>query len=68
MIELTIKDSGIGLPEDFSLDQPHSFGLQIAQNLICKQLGGTITMTSEHGTQTLISFTEPERLQRITMV
>ncbi|WP_051305924.1 PAS domain-containing sensor histidine kinase [Desulfogranum mediterraneum] len=65
MIQLRIQDDGIGLPENFSLEESSSFGLKITRNLISKQLGGTITTKNNRGAETRISFREPERPPRI---
>ena len=56
MIELHLKDSGVGVPADFILEQSASFGLQMAKNLVTKQLGGTMTIEKNHGTENNHSF------------
>ncbi len=65
VIQLRVKDTGIGIPESFDIEKSSSFGLQITKNLIRKQLHGTITMRPDNGTETEIRFAEPERIQRI---
>ena len=67
MIELHLKDSGVGVPADFILEQSASFGLQMAKNLVTKQLGGTMTIEKNHGTEITIRFIEPERHRRIDL-
>lgn len=65
VIQLRVKDTGIGISASFDFEKNSSFGLQITKNLIRKQLHGTITMRQDNGTETEIRFTEPERIQRI---
>ena len=67
VIQLRVKDTGIGIPESFDFEKNNSFGLQITKNLIRKQLHGTITMRQDNGTETEICFTEPERIQRMLL-
>ncbi len=67
MIELHIKDSGVGVPAHFILEKSTSFGLQMAQNLIIKQLGGSMSVQTNQGTEITICFVEPERRQRINL-
>ena len=47
---VAVHDNGVGLPEGFDLDRSRSLGLAIVRDLVRTQLGGTITMTSDHGT------------------
>ncbi len=46
---IEIKDNGVGLDREFSLENPTTFGWLMITNLM-KQLEGTITVTSEGGT------------------
>lgn len=46
---LTIRDDGIGLPVNFSLEKCTTMGLQIVQ-ILGKQLEGTIVLTNDLGT------------------
>ncbi len=66
-IQVHISDNGKGLPESFQLETNSSFGLQITRNLILKQLNGTISMQRNNGTETIISFVEPDRLERVPL-
>lgn len=52
---LSVKDSGIGLPKDFSPDKAQTMGWQIIL-LLCKQLEGSVTFSSEGGTSVVIDF------------
>lgn len=56
---LTVKDSGIGLPEGFDYMQANTLGLQIV-NVLIKQLGGTMQIRSDGGTEAVITFTTKE--------
>ncbi len=49
-LEVCVRDDGVGLPDDFSLDSP-SLGLTIVRTLVTTELGGTITMTTDGGTR-----------------
>ena len=44
-----VRDNGVGLRDDFSLDQP-SLGLTIVRTLITHELAGKLTMSTEGGT------------------
>jgi two-component system, sensor histidine kinase PdtaS len=47
---VTVRDNGVGLPPNFSIDDTSSLGLSIVRSLVRTQLGGTITMHSNGGT------------------
>jgi two-component sensor histidine kinase len=42
-LRLSIVDDGVGLPDDFSLEQAASLGLSIVSTLV-GELGGSITL------------------------
>lgn len=50
-LEVTVRDTGRGLPPEFSPDRAGSFGLSIARLLVTTQLGGSITFASDSGTR-----------------
>ncbi len=52
---LTVCDNGIGLPADVDLLQSKTLGLQLVANLT-KQLGGTISLSTDEGTSVVASF------------
>ncbi len=52
---LTVKDNGIGLPQDFSPDEAQTMGWQIIV-LLCKQLEGKLRYSSGQGTTVVIEF------------
>ncbi|HII92291.1 MAG TPA: PAS domain S-box protein [Methanosarcina sp.] len=55
---LTISDNGIGIPEDFNLEDSNSLGLQLVETLV-DQLGGEIELKRNSGTEFFIRFTVP---------
>ena len=52
---LSVADSGIGLPRDIDFAAPSSLGLQIVRDLV-DQLGGTLSVRREGGTEVAIDF------------
>lgn len=57
-IETTVKDNGIGLPADFSLQETKSLGLQIVR-MLTEQLGGEVEFSSSPGVGTSFTVTVP---------
>src|SRR5205807_9257152 len=45
-----VHDNGVGLPEDFSLDDSESLGLTIVRALVTTELAGKMTMDNDGGT------------------
>jgi two-component sensor histidine kinase len=62
--ELIIKDNGIGLPDQFDIDNNKSLGL-ILVNSLTEQIDGEITINRNHGTEFKIRFKELEYRERI---
>lgn len=58
---LAVADDGIGLPEDLDHRNTPTLGLQLVATL-AEQLGGTIELSRENGTQFTITFKD-QRLQ-----
>jgi two-component system, sensor histidine kinase PdtaS len=54
-LRIQVRDDGVGLPAGFNIDTTTSLGLSIVRDLVLSQLGGTISMTSNHGTVVDIS-------------
>ncbi len=52
---LCVSDNGVGLPEDFDLQNTNSFGLQLVMTLT-EQLHGTIDIQKKEGTTYKITF------------
>ncbi|HEY9608218.1 PAS domain S-box protein [Allocoleopsis sp.] len=55
---LTIRDNGIGLPQDFDFRNTSSLGLQLMCRL-AKQIGGSLQHNRSQGTEFKIVFTKP---------
>jgi PAS domain S-box-containing protein len=55
--ELTVADDGIGLPEDFDLDNGKSLGLQLVNAMVSK-IHGSVMVDGSNGTRTKIIFRE----------
>ncbi|MGO9015353.1 MAG: sensor histidine kinase [Dissulfurispiraceae bacterium] len=52
---LAIKDNGIGLPEGFDYKEAGTLGLQLV-NILTDQLGGTLEIKSDKGTEAVVMF------------
>jgi two-component sensor histidine kinase len=53
--EITVKDNGIGLPEDFTPEETESFGWHLITAL-CEQLNGKLQISGTDGTSVSIRF------------
>lgn len=54
---LIVRDTGVGLPENFSLDQTSSLGLRIVQTIVQQDLRGHFELTDMgDGTAAIVSF------------
>ena len=53
---ITVRDDGVGLPEEFTLDGGQGLGLEIVKTLVTKELRGTLTLESDCGTAAIIRF------------
>jgi len=53
--ELTVKDDGVGIPEDVDLEDPKSLGLELV-NTFVEQLKGQIEIVRHAGTEVRIRF------------
>ncbi|MBI5680031.1 MAG: sensor histidine kinase [Methanobacterium sp.] len=61
---LKITDNGIGLADDFNVENPESFGLQLVV-LLVNQLRGSIELKNEKETEFLIKFEELKYKERV---
>ncbi len=52
---LVVRDNGVGLPVDFSIETAHSLGLRIV-HLLTRQLRGTLHVARDGGTAVTITF------------
>ncbi len=56
MIELTLRDNGVGLPEGAEDTEDRTLGLELVHSLVQDQLGGTLHIARENGTIFTIRF------------
>ncbi len=56
LVRITVRDDGIGLPEDIDIGKTTSLGLKLVRTLVQHQLKGTLTMHSHPGTETILEF------------
>ncbi|HDQ00438.1 MAG TPA: PAS domain S-box protein [bacterium] len=59
-IELTVADSGVGLPMDFDIEKTDSMGLQLV-NLLINQIEGSLSVSTKKGTTFRIRFSKGGR-------
>ena len=52
---LIVKDTGVGLPQDFDLKKTHTLGLQLV-NSLSRQLKGTMELHNNDGTEFRLAF------------
>jgi PAS domain S-box-containing protein len=65
-ILLTISDNGIGLPQNFQIDEAETLGMQLMQALT-SQLDGKLEVYNDNGTRFEIEFMYPKILQEKTV-
>lgn len=58
--KLLISDNGIGLPDDFDVENMESLGLQLVYTLV-EQIDGKIDLDTTNGTKYTITFTEDKQ-------
>ena len=56
-LELTVKDNGIGLPEDLVIEKHKTFGLMLV-SVLTEQLFGTVHIEKSNGTCVRVKFQE----------
>ncbi|SKA69137.1 PAS domain S-box protein [Desulfobaculum bizertense] len=55
-VQLRVKDNGPGLPENFDYEHAKSLGLKLMRNIVTLQLGGSLEMRSNNGTEITVTF------------
>ncbi len=55
-IRITIRDNGVGLPDNFDISNTNSLGLKLIRTLVQHQLKGSFALTSQKGTKISIDF------------
>jgi two-component sensor histidine kinase len=57
---LSVSDNGVGIPEDFEIEDLDSLGLQLVVSLV-DQLNGELELKRINGTEFIIRFTVTEK-------
>ncbi len=55
-VELSVKDNGVGLPENFGAKKAESLGMKIVTMLAEDQIGGTLDIVRKKGTEFVVRF------------
>ncbi|MER3455615.1 MAG: hypothetical protein C4303_09275 [candidate division GAL15 bacterium] len=55
-----VRDDGVGLPADFSVERDGHLGLRIVQDLVSRELRGTFALRCEAGTVAEVRFRPPQ--------
>jgi PAS domain S-box-containing protein len=64
-MELAVRDTGSGIPEHYNPHKSQSLGLRLVYDLVERQLGGTISLNRERGTEFIIRFKELKYKKRV---
>lgn len=56
---LEVSDNGVGMPEDYNIEESKSLGMLLI-NSLTSQLDGTVELTNEKGTKFKITFPKPK--------
>jgi len=62
---LTVRDDGVGIPEEVDIYSTKSLGMQLVVNLTESQLHGKVQVNRNHGTEIEIIFNETQYAQRV---
>lgn len=65
MIEMDVRDNGVGMAEDFDFRSEKTFGVQNVVSLVEHQLRGTISFGANNGVRCVIRFEEPFYRERM---
>jgi two-component sensor histidine kinase len=57
---LTVSDNGVGIPENFDIEDLNTLGMQLVTSLV-DQLDGEFELKSDNGTEFFIKFTVIEK-------
>ncbi len=63
-ISLSVKDDGIGIPADLTIENSPSLGLQLVY-LLAKQINGTLITERENGTRVELVFPKPSMFEEV---
>ena len=56
MVEITVRDNGVGIPDSVSFDSPSTLGFRLIKILVNDQLKGEIKLKRRGGTEFIIRF------------
>jgi two-component sensor histidine kinase len=56
MVAITVKDDGIGIPEEVDIDKTNTLGLKLVNNLVQSQLKGKLQVRRDNGTEIIVQF------------
>ena len=59
LVELTVRDNGVGLPADFKIEDAKTWGVRLVSDL-ARQLNGTLEFQSKNGTLVSLTFPMPK--------
>ena len=57
MVVISVKDDGMGIPEEVDIDKTKTLGLKLVRNLVEGQLNGRVEINRDNGTEIIIEFT-----------
>ena len=55
-IRITIRDNGVGLPDNFDIGRSNSLGITLIRTIVQHQLKGSISLKSKNGTEISMEF------------
>jgi two-component sensor histidine kinase len=55
-VKITVRDNGIGLPDNFDISRSSSLGLKLIRTLVQHQLKGSLMVKSQNGTEISMEF------------
>jgi two-component sensor histidine kinase len=55
-IRITVRDDGIGIPDNFDISRTNSLGLKLIRTLVQSQLKGSLMFKSRNGTEVTMEF------------
>ncbi|MFA4848407.1 MAG: PAS domain S-box protein [Methanoregula sp.] len=55
-IQITVRDDGIGLPDNLDISNSKSLGLKLIRTLVQHQLKGSLALKSKKGTEIILKF------------
>jgi PAS domain S-box-containing protein len=65
LLELSVRDNGVGISPDVNPKKSQSLGLRLVSDLVERQLRGNIQLKANHGTEYFIRFKELKYKKRV---